>query len=84
MRVSIARLLNRDVPVAEIWCGEVSTAEGYMGEVFEEDGALVVEFYPQATGHPWRVDLEDLLAALGSARAGLQSKAGDAHEPKDL
>jgi hypothetical protein len=42
-----------------------------LAEVDQESGSLAIEFYPRRDGQPWRLDFEEVIAALLEARKRL-------------
>ncbi len=64
--ISIASPPDREKLVAEIFFGDTQWAE-----INQEHGALEVEFYPRPDGKPWRIDYQDVTAALDQAKRRL-------------
>ena len=65
-RISIASPPDREHLVAEIFFGYAQWAE-----INQEGNVPEIEFYPRPDGKPWRLSLEDALAAIKEARTRL-------------
>lgn len=65
-RIVISSPPDRKRLVAEIFLGATQLAE-----LNQEDDALVVEFYAQPDGQPWRLDFRLFIEALVEAKQRL-------------
>jgi hypothetical protein len=64
--IGIASPPDRETLVAEIFFGNVQWAE-----INQEHGFLEVEFYARPDGEPWRLDYQEVVAALDQAQKRL-------------
>jgi hypothetical protein len=65
--ITIASVPDREELVAELWLGDEQ-----VGEVSKDArGEFIIELYSAPAGTPWRIRLDDLVAALGEAKARL-------------
>ena len=65
-RIDIASPPDREKLVAQIIFGDTQWAE-----LTNEHGTLVVEFYPRPDGEFWRIDYQEVIAALDQAKKRL-------------
>lgn len=65
--ITIASVPDREDLVAELWLGDEQLAEVSK----DARGELSVELYSAPAGTPWKIHLDDLVAALGDAKARL-------------
>ena len=66
IRILIASLPDRDSVVAEVWL------DGFQfGELRQEGGRYLWEFYGRPDKQPWALDADELTAALDAAKAKL-------------
>ena len=65
-RIDIASPPDREKLVAQIIFGDTQWAE-----LSHEDGTLQMEFYSRPDGEPWRIDYQEVIAALDQAKRRL-------------
>ncbi|MFN0061484.1 MAG: hypothetical protein ACKVPX_03055 [Myxococcaceae bacterium] len=67
--ITIASVPDREDAVAELWLGDEQ-----LGEVSRElVGGFSIELYSAPAGTPWKIPLDDLVAALEEAKTLLGS-----------
>jgi hypothetical protein len=66
LTITLASPPDRNKLVAELWVGDSQLAE-----VSRENGAPILEIYPNPAGGPWRIKLEDLKVSLNQAEKSL-------------
>lgn len=66
MRICISSPPDREKLVAEFFLGNEQWAE-----LNQEDGTLTLEVYPQRSGEPWRISLEEVLESLKEGKQRL-------------
>ena len=68
MNILITSPPDRASVVAEVYVGNSQLAE-----LSAQGGRVKCELYPRADGHPWRVDVDELIQSLKEAKRRLTS-----------